>query len=178
MRNVLMGLLLFLGACGLNGNYRDQSFEIRAVSQLDAGRYAGLWYEIARFPNSFEKDCFGVTAEYAAKPNGDLAVRNTCRKGGVDGPERVVEGTGRFVDAGKLKVRFSDIIRIEGDYWVLYVVPDYSIAVVGEPAGDFGWILARTPELTRAQLDVPLAVLRNNGYDTARLEYPAQRRVE
>ncbi len=174
MRRLLLVLALVVSACGLNGNYRDQSFQMRAVPELDAARYQGLWYEVARFPNTFEKDCAGVTAEYAALPDGRLAVRNTCRKGGLDGPVRVVEGSARFVGAGILKVRFSDIIRIEGDYWVLYVSPSYDIAVVGEPAGDFGWILAREPQLDRAQLEVPLATLRANGYDTARLEYVVQ----
>ncbi|MGD8817932.1 MAG: lipocalin family protein, partial [Acidobacteriota bacterium] len=38
---------------------------VRAVAELDLQRYAGLWYEIARFPNRFQKDCVGeVTADY------------------------------------------------------------------------------------------------------------------
>ena len=34
------------------------------VKELDLNRYLGTWYEIARFPHSFEKNLVGVTATY------------------------------------------------------------------------------------------------------------------
>ena len=36
---------------------------LRVVPEVDLARYAGQWYEIARFPNRFQKRCAGeVTA--------------------------------------------------------------------------------------------------------------------
>ncbi|QHQ35843.1 lipocalin family protein [Algicella marina] len=166
MRNMWILLVVALSACGLNGNYRDQDFEIRAVNEFDVSRYHGVWYEVARFPNWFEKECRAVAAEYFPRPDGLMGIRNTCQK--IDGV-RTIEGYGRQVQGGQFLVSFTEVPPLEGDWWVLYVSPAYDVAVIGEPAGDFGWILARKPQMSMAELQVPLAVLRQNGYDTARL---------
>ena len=54
---------------------------------VDLTRYLGLWYEFARYENGFEKDCEAVTATYSQRDDGMIAVRNACRKGGIDGAE-------------------------------------------------------------------------------------------
>ena len=66
--------------------YRDTAVAMQPVGQLDLDRYLGKWYEIARFPNSFETGCQGVTAEYALRGDGKVRVVNTCHTGAVDGP--------------------------------------------------------------------------------------------
>ena len=33
--------------------------DLIAVPRVDLERYAGTWYEIARYPNRFQKDCAG-----------------------------------------------------------------------------------------------------------------------
>ena len=50
---------------------------------VDPARYVGLWYEIGRYENRFEKDCEGVTAEYRKRDDGEIDVINSCRKGSV-----------------------------------------------------------------------------------------------
>jgi len=165
---------LSLGAPAQAG-YRDTSQPIGVVANLDLERYLGTWYEIARFPNRFERGCAGVTAEYGRNPDGTISVRNTGRGGSPTGPAEVAEGTARVVGPGKLTVNFVPWLPFaKGDYWVLYVDPAYALAVVGEPSGKTGWILARAPQITAATYDKALAVLAVAGYDTSRLERVAQ----
>ena len=83
-------------------------------------------------------------------------------------------GSARVAAPGQLKVKFVEWLPFEGDYWVLDVTDDYDVAVVGEPSGDFGWILARTPQIAPAALEAARAVLREDGYDVARLTYTIQ----
>ncbi|MEM8788080.1 MAG: lipocalin family protein [Pseudomonadota bacterium] len=173
-RGVLVAALCLLAACGLNGNYRDTAVPMESVSRLDTAAYAGLWYEIARFPNRFERDCTGVTAEYTLREDGRIGVKNSCRKGALDGPLEVAEGSARVAAPGQLKVKFAEWLPFEGDYWVLDVTEDYDVAVIGVPSGDFGWILARTPTLEADDLAAALSVLRDAGYDTDRLTYTLQ----
>ncbi|WP_112324075.1 lipocalin family protein [Oceanibium sediminis] len=173
-QSLSLGAILVLAACGMNGNYRDTSVQMDSVAALDIERYTGKWYEIARFPNGFEEGCVGVTAEYAKREDGRISVTNTCRKDTLDGPVEVAEGIARIASPGQLKVKFVQWLPFAGDYWVLDVTPDYSVAVVGEPSGDFGWILARTPTLDDAQLQDALSVLKADGYDTSKLVYPEQ----
>ena len=165
---------LGLSACASEG-YRDTSRPMVVEESLDLDRYLGLWYEIARFPNRFERDCAGVTAEYGLRPDGRISVLNTCRKGSPDGPVKTAEGVAEVVAPGKLTVSFvpwSPFAR--GDYWVLHVDPAYSVAVVGEPSGRTGWILARDPAPDPAKYDKAISVLQTMGYDTAQMQLVAQ----
>ncbi len=156
--------------------FRDQSVPIASVSDLDTQRYLGLWYEIARFPNWFERDCQGVTAEYALRDDGKISVRNSCYKGAPDGPLKVANGLAWIDAPGQLKVTFTPFLPfINGDYWVLYVDPGYQLAVVGNPGGKTGWILARSPQIAPAQYDKAVSVLQGMGYDSSQLERVAQK---
>ncbi|MBL6426492.1 lipocalin family protein [Maritimibacter sp.] len=154
--------------------YRDTSVPMQTVN-VNIDRYMGKWYEIARFPNWFENNCAGVTAEYTLQ--GDtFEVLNTCRQGTPDGPARSRKAEATPVGPGKVKVDFVQMIPGigVGDYWVLYVAPDYSLAVVGEPSGSTGWVLSRTPQIRQSQLDTAYDVLRKNGYDTSKIQLVAQ----
>ena len=53
---------------------------MQTVDTVDVDRYVGNWFEIARFPNSFQDECIGdVTASYATRSDGRLDVINRCR---------------------------------------------------------------------------------------------------
>lgn len=146
MKNILIALTaLGLGACG-QPVYRQVETPL-PVASIDIDRYLGLWHEAARLPNSFERDCVDVTAEYARREDGLISVLNTCRES--DGSVRDAEGRARFAGAeteGKLKVSFFG--PFWGDYWVVERADDYAWAIVSEPGGRFLWVLTRDDELT------------------------------
>ena len=166
------GAALLSAACGSGGDYRDESVPIETVESVDLGRYMGLWHEIARFPNSFEEGCVGVTAEYALISEDRVSVLNTCRQGSLEGPVETAEGIAWPVDESnaRLKVDFVPWVPFTaGDYWILHLDPDYRVTVVGAPSGDYGWILARAPRIREETLASALGALRENGYDTDRI---------
>lgn len=118
------------------------------VKAVDLNRYVGLWYEIGRYENGFERGCEAVTAEYAVRDDGLVSVLNTCRQGGVDGPVKTAEGRARIVpdsNDAKLKVSFFGPFFL-GDYWVLDRADDYSWSIVGEPSGRYLWLMSRTAQ--------------------------------
>lgn len=155
--------------------YRDTSVPMATVAALDLERYLGKWYEIARFPNRFEKGCEGVTAEYSLRDDGKVRVLNTCREGSPTGEARVADGQARVVGPGKLTVTFVPWLPFaRGDYWVLYLDPGYTVAAVGEPKGKTGWILARNKTIPPAKRKAALAALARNGYDTSKLYWVQQ----
>lgn len=178
MRPKIFSVLFALGlaACASGTNYRDASQSIASMAQVDLTRYAGRWYEIARFPVWFQEGCVGVTAEYSLRDDGRVDVLNTCRQGSLDGPVETADAIARAVDEtnARLKVNFAPPLPVEGDYWILYVDPDYQLAVVGSPGGTGGWILARSPEISPAALDDARAVLADNGYDIEALTLTPQ----
>ncbi len=159
------------------GSYRDTSRPLHVVGALDLERYMGRWHEIARFPISFEKDCIGVTADYTLRQDGKVQVVNTCVKA-TTGKVRQARGLAIPAGPGTLKVSFIPVFRlfslIDPNYYVLDISNDYSLAVVGLPGGNAGWILSRTPQITQAQLDHALGVLNKNGYDTRQIRLVPQ----
>ncbi|MFN3954921.1 MAG: lipocalin family protein [Pararhodobacter sp.] len=170
----MLGGLIWLGNAppAQGSGFRDRSVPMTVQTDLDIERYQGLWFEIARYPNRFERDCVAVTAEYALREDGQVMVRNSCRKNRFDGPLEVAEGRARVEGPGRLSVNFVRFLPfIRGDYYVLDVTPDYAVAVVGEPSGRFGWILARQPRLAPPVLERALSVLERNGYDISELYY-------
>ena len=130
----------------------DGTAPITATDNVDLDRYLGKWYEIARFPNSFEEDCAAATADYSKRPDGDIKVVNSCFENiGDTEPSDIAVGRAKVVDTetnAKLKVSFFG--PFYGDYWVLDVDPHYTLAIVGEPEGRYLWILARAPQLSPA----------------------------
>jgi len=165
--SALLALPLSLPAAA---QVRDASVPMQVVGAVDLSRYLGTWYEIARFPNRFERGCSKVTATYSVNADGTINVANACTKGGA---AEVANGKAWVVEGAKLKVTFvpwlGDIAA--GDYWIMDLKSDYSMAVVGAPSGGFGWILARKPQLSKADTDRALKALAKNGYDTAQLEW-------
>ena len=59
-------LFLIIPVVIMNCKTREQMVKIdtTTVKNVDINRYLGKWYEIARFPHSFEEDLVGVTATY------------------------------------------------------------------------------------------------------------------
>lgn len=79
------------------------------VAHVDLDRYLGLWYEIGRYPNTFQKGCLDSTAMYTARPDGEIDVLNSCRDE-QDGSLREARGRAWVVDNApgnaRLKVSF------------------------------------------------------------------------
>ena len=151
-----------------------QDQPLTTVDALDVNRYIGVWHEIARYPNFFERKCAGdITATYSRNADGTLKVVNTCRI--ASGELEQVEGVARIVALpAKLEVRFAPdwlswLPLVWAKYWVIDLADDYSYAVVGEPDRDYLWILARDARMSDATYDRIAAKLPPLGYDPARL---------
>lgn len=171
---ILILPLLILAACG--DVQRDTSVPMTTVEEVDVQRYAGLWYEIARYPNFFQKRCLASRAEYGVRADGMITVNNSCRRETLDGEIASAQGVARVAGPGKLDVTFTPWLPgVWADYWVLSLTPDYTVAVIGAPAGTTGWILARTPEITAEQRAAAEATFVANGYSLGALEYQRQR---
>ena len=78
--------------------------------QLD--HYTGLWYEIARYQNRFEKGCEEVTAKYERLEDGRIGITNTCRKHSVSATQTQAKGIAKVMAASKnTKRKVSFLVR-------------------------------------------------------------------
>lgn len=146
------------------------------VKELDLNRYLGTWYEIARFPHSFEKGMAGVTANYSLRKDGKIRVLNKGYKNGLNGKLSVAEGKAKIPDKsqpGKLKVSFFWIFY--GDYNVLELDKDYQYVMIGSSTNKYFWILCRTPQMDEASYNMLLEKARKRGYNLGKLEKVLQK---
>ena len=140
---------------------------------VELSRYLGHWYELARYEQGFQKDCDGVTADYALREDGKVEVINTCRK--PDGSIKRATGKAKVVDTAtgaKLKVSFFG--PFYGDYWVLDHADDYSWSIVGEGSGRYLWLLSRDANPGPVKLEALVERAKAMGYDTTMLRITRQ----
>ncbi|RZK48474.1 MAG: lipocalin [Pedobacter sp.] len=142
---------------------------INLVKPFNAKKYAGKWYEIARFDFKHEKNMKNVTAQYTLNEDGTIDVLN---RGYEMDKERWndAKGKAQFVDdpnEGALKVSFFgpfyagyNVVQLEGDY-------EYAL-VFGENK-DYIWILSRTKTLPADVKAKFLKIAGDYGYDLSRL---------
>ena len=149
---------------------------LTSIASLDLPRYMGRWYELARYPNRFQRQCAGAAmATYSLLPAGTVQVVNRCPQ--ADG--RVDEAIGEARRIGPegsatLQVRFapawlSFLPLVWGDYWVVELDEAYQLAVISEPKREYLWVLSRQPSLPPAAWTALMARLQAQGFEPARL---------
>jgi apolipoprotein D and lipocalin family protein len=152
------------------------STPLDVVGAVDFDRYVGRWYEIASFPQRFQRGCVATTASYTRLEDGRIRVVNECRDGSFDGDLRQVEGVAWLANPdgspAKLKVQF--FWPFSGDYWIIELDPEYRYAVIGHPSRDYLWILSRAPTMDSGVYETLLSRIEAQGYDLDRLNRTPQ----
>ncbi len=141
--------------------------KLETVGYVDLDRYLGKWYEIAAFPQGFEKGCTCTTAEYSLREDGTIAVVNSCV---INGNPKSVEGKATVTDKktnAKLEVQFA--WPFSGKYWIIALAPDYSYAIVGHPNRKYLWILGRKPAMDAMTYNHLVLVAAGKGFDIRKL---------
>lgn len=143
-------LLIVLGLLG-GGVVSTQT-----VAELDIKKYIGTWYQMYGDKivyNTFEKDCYCVSAKYDMREDGSIGVHNHANIGGPNGTETVINGYAYVPDItepGKLNLHFYSNKAPQGDasYWVLALGPVnkynlYDWSIVSDKISTFLYVLAR-----------------------------------
>jgi apolipoprotein D and lipocalin family protein len=187
LKNGVLGLILS-GILSASCAHADtQSREVaeekgkpamRTVAFVDTQKYLGLWYEIAHFPNRFQKGCHSATAEYSLKKSGSIRVLNTCLSDKDEKPKKV-DGEAKIADrttGAKLKVTFlPSWLRFlnvgVANYWIIDLDADYGWVVVSEPSRKYMWVLSREAQLDRQTYEKILERAREQELDVSKLVF-------
>lgn len=149
---------------------------LETVPYVDLNKYAGKWYEIASFPQRFQKGCNCTTAEYTLTDKGYVIVENRCNRGSINGKASYIKGkvfVGENSGNAKLKVQF--FWPFKSKYWIIDLADDYSYAVVGHPNRKYLWILSRTPKMNETIYQQILSRMKEKGFDISKIEITTQK---
>ena len=155
---------------------------VKTIAALNLARYQGVWYEIAKFPNWFQRNCIANTnANYQIQEDGSVSVTNRCTMEGG----KIAEAVGSARQVGgptspTLEVRFapawlSFLPMVWGDYWVIDIDSQYQLAAVSDPRREYLWILSRTKTVEPIQYQALLGrLVKDNGFNLDQLSFTPQ----
>lgn len=172
-RNLIPGAVLLIYLSFASGPGAEMPTP-NVVPHVDLSRYVGSRYEIASFPQRFQKGCADSKAVYALQNDGTIEVLNSCfRNGKID----TAKGKAWVADkATKAKLKVSFFWPIQVDYWIIEELgKNYEYSVVAGPGRNSLWILARSSTMDKKLYDAIVERLKEQGFDTAKLR-PTVRR--
>lgn len=167
-KNIILILTTTLLLLSCNG--QNNRIDKTVVKELNLEKYLGTWYEIARYPHSFEKGLVGVTATYSMRKDGKIKVVNKGFKNRLTGKESISIGKAKIPnqnEPAKLKVSFFWFFY--GDYFVMELDENYQWAVVGSDSNKYLWILSRTPQMKDETYKMLLNRIKARGYSSDKL---------
>jgi len=145
--------------------------EIDVVPYVEIDRYAGVWYEIGRYPHWYERGAYNVSAEYSSK-DGYLEVVNRCER---LNKHHEIKGKAYIVpDSGNAKLKVEFRWPFKGNYWIIDLDENYQWAVVSNPSQTNLWILYRKPTIANEVLRPIVYRLVNRGFELAKVHWTKQ----
>ncbi len=160
-----MGLLSMLGGC------QSSLPPIANEPKVDLERFMGDWYVIANIPTSIERGAHNAVESYRLDTDGSIATTFTFRDGAFDGKLKRYCPRGFVRDDPSQAIWGMQFIwPIKADYRIVHVSPDYQRTIIGRQKRDNVWIMARTPQISEAELQDLRERVAQQSYDISKLQ--------
>jgi len=144
------------------------------VGNIDLTKYQGVFFEVVRLENSFQKNCLISTATYGINEGNEFKILNQCKT--KDGKEKkataIAIPTKNPADENRaLIVNFNFFTQIlnlfyDYNYYVYYINKTYDLSIVGIQDRSYLWILVKNPE--KHDVDTLLKLAQHYGFDTSK----------
>ena len=172
-KNIFFPYKLVFLICIITSSMSSQT--LQTVPNVNLKKYCGKWYEIASYPQRFQKGCTCTTAEYSLSDKGYVIVENRCNRDNVNGKQSTIKGKA-FVEknSGNAKLEVQFFWPFKGKYWIIDLADDYSYAVVSHPNKEYLWILSRTPKMNEEVYRQIISRLQKKGFDLNKLQITKQ----
>jgi apolipoprotein D and lipocalin family protein len=147
---------------------------MKTAPNVDLPRFMGDWYVLAHIPAPAEKDAWNGVESYRLAEGKKDVVETTFsfRPGSFEAPLEVMRPTG-YVSEDDPAVWGMKFYWWQGpfrfEYLVIHVDPEYRETVIGRSARDYVWVMARTPTVADADWARLEGIVKEAGYDPARL---------
>jgi apolipoprotein D and lipocalin family protein len=146
------------------------------VPYVDLNKYAGKWFEIASFPQRFQKGCNGTSVIYTVSDKGYVIVENSCNKDSINGKLSYIKGKAYVEEnSGNAKLKVQFFWPFKSKYWIIDLADDYSYAVVGHPDRKSLWILSRTAVMNQTIYQQIISRIKEKGFDISKIQLTNQK---
>lgn len=144
------------------------------VGWVEPERFSGLWYEIARTYNDYEKECVAATVEYVLVEAREFEVYNRCFERVIGGELIEYEGDAEALEGDSMsRIEMTYFWFFTREYRVIHLEADYSSAIIADEAMEQVWIMHRRPFMDEQRLQSMLTRLEPY-MDLERLIYTPQ----
>ena len=141
------------------------------VQKVDLDKFMGKWYVVASIPTFFERKAFDATEYYERGDNNKILTTFSFRSGSHQGELKTYHPTGFVTDHPSNAIWGMQFLwPIKADYRIIRLNHDYSQTVIGRENRDYLWIMARTAEISVADLEEHIHFLKQLGYDTSQIK--------
>jgi apolipoprotein D and lipocalin family protein len=168
MRIIILALAAAFTACGAVK-------PIQTVPQVDLDRFMGDWYVIASIPTIFEKGAHNAVETYQLNDKGEVLTTFRFRKGGFDGPEKVMQPKGFVRDSSNAVWGMQFLWPFKAEYRIIYLTDDYTRTVIGRSKRDYVWIMAKQATIPDAEYEQIIRYLADQGYEVGNIQKVPQR---
>ena len=153
---------------------QDYIKEPKPVNYVNAKQFSGLWYEIARTYNSFEKNCVAATVEYILVEPLKYVIKNRCFDSKIGA--KIIEYSGTAKPSRENIMSQIDMTYywiFTKSYTIIYLDADYSSAVMVDKEMEYVWIMNREPFMPKNKLISIISFLAQY-MDTSKLIFTPQ----
>lgn len=145
----------------------------RTVDYVEKERFMGTWYVMAGRFTPLEKDVFNAVEKYSWNENKErIDIDFSYNKGSLKGPLKEIPQKGWIVDEKTNATwKISPFWPLKFTYLVVALDPDYEWTAIGVPNKNYLWIMARSPQFSKSQVQEVLEELEKVDYPTENLTY-------
>jgi apolipoprotein D and lipocalin family protein len=151
------------------------------ITGFELSRFAGTWYEIAKYPDWAQRHCIAETSvQFSLDESKQFAVVRHCRTENGDIEEK--RGLARPLggpNSARMEVSFAApwlqlVPAVWSDYWVIDLDPKYQLTAISDATRQRLWILSRTPHVDPQTYQTLLERLALSGFDIDKLTVTPQ----
>ena len=158
MKSIILILIIF------SSQFASSSFD---VNTFDKKKVSGLWYEIARSYNSFQKNCVASSVEYILEDD-TYDVFNRCFENELDGKLIQYNGDAKVSQIeNNISLDMTYFYLFTSSYKIIYL-NNYKTAIITDDDYSNLWIMSRVPSIDQSELKMILKKLENK-MDTSKL---------
>lgn len=145
-----------------------------SIDNFQADRYAGKWYEIARYENRFEIGLDNASGTYTIENPGRMEILNEAynRKKQFWKTSKGFARLNKDPELGELRVTF--LWPFFAAYRVLYIDNEYQHAIIGSDNFEFLWLISKFPTIDLETQKQLINIAEEFNYDTDKLIFPSQ----